>query len=731
MSRMGLEVVSERYWPTSVTMRDPDSIKRSDFWSELHENVMPAGGPSSLRSMQVNADSLKEVFKRTILNHEAIFRKQVYELHRLYRVQQRLMNDLRRKELQTQPLDMQRSPESSEKTADAFPIFCSSMVGLTLKDIGKTAKEYNGSYFKVQERPSVNLQLPADEYIDNSGAESISDFSKSKEFLGSKIDADANGVKLPVVDSRYSLDATRENSSPENIHLEVEAPGTFGGENCRSHGQAVIEPTFSVGTRTLQEHKPFDLNDECLEDSCSIDISANEKKSTSYKGLSIDLNEGLPGRPLFASEEPLSIFTCAAAGSSDSYERLHYGNLQASEQSPNLKKKIWTCNVGELDHIAGTSKPQRDMGNENSQHSVFGVKEKPSFEGYSSQVHFGSQGVENESGDLSLEQLNDVQHGNCQSNISSINVSNQTETHVYSSVGSTQLPQTKRPLVPRETNSEKSEEDTVSSFQPRRHVVQGTISGSSNNQLAGHGNELCPRVECTEDFVCMGKGLQSARHKHKHGNSRFSDKSRNSQPEPQVTATSLDKQEQVVETCYHAHLLEEMCSYSPLDSQQQNEQRQEGPIEIDSTVHRAAESLLHIAQENSATSVSGIADAGHVEMDSAGKCQEPQHSCDSYESIALMLTESSSQEYLSSTKPAKENVTEETTCVGVSKSRRGMRTRDFRRDVLPGLVSLSRHEICEDLHTINEVIQSSESRRNRPRKENWGMITRSRRSRVH
>ncbi|XP_068651442.1 uncharacterized protein [Aristolochia californica] len=380
--------------------------------------------------------------------------------------------------------------------------------------------------------------------------------------------------------------------------------------------------------------------------------------------------------------------------------------------------------------MAANSQPQRHVGKEYSRLSVFGVGVKPSVERYSSEVHFGSQGVKTER-NLSLEQLSDCQHANSQSNISCIDVSNQTETHVYSSVGSTQLPQTKKSLVPRETNSEKSEEDTVSSFQPRGHVVLGTISSSSNNKLAEFVEELCPRDECTEDCVYMAKDLQSARHKHGQGDSRFSDKSRNSQPEPQVTATSLDKQEQVVETCDHAYLLEEMCSYSPLDSYEQNEQREEGPIEIDSTVRRAAESLLHISQENSATCLSGIAVAGPVEMDSPGKCQEYQCSCDSYESIALMLVESNYQEYLSLAKPAKEKITEETTCVGVSKLRRGMRARDFQRDVLPGIVSLSRHEICEDLHTINEVIQSTESRRSKPQRENRGMITRSWRSRVY
>ncbi|XP_068649513.1 uncharacterized protein [Aristolochia californica] len=222
---------------------------------------MPEGGPSSFSSMQANAGSLKEVFKRTILNHEVIFRKQVYELHRLYKVQQRLMKDLRSKEFQAWPMDMQRNIESSEKAADIFRMSCSSMVGSALKDIGKTAREYDGSSFQVQERPSVNLQLPADEYIGNPGAESLDDCFKLKEFFGGKNGTDVYEMKLPVVDSSCSLDNTMRNLSPENIDLDVDAPGIFGGENRGSHDQAVFEPTFSGRTRTLQEHKQFNRND--------------------------------------------------------------------------------------------------------------------------------------------------------------------------------------------------------------------------------------------------------------------------------------------------------------------------------------------------------------------------------------------------------------------------------------------------------------------------------------
>ncbi|EHA8592338.1 hypothetical protein COCNU_contig69431841G000010 [Cocos nucifera] len=61
------------------------------------------------------------------------------------------------------------------------------------------------------------------------------------------------------------------------------------------------------------------------------------------------------------------------------------------------------------------------------------------------------------------------------------------------------------------------------------------------------------------------------------------------------------------------------------------------------------------------------------------------------------------------------------------KLRRGTRLRDFHKDILPGLISLSRHEICEDMHTIGYNL-----RRNRHSKscgEKWFSPVRSRQSR--
>ncbi|KAG0474896.1 hypothetical protein HPP92_014582 [Vanilla planifolia] len=93
---------------------------------------------------------------------------------------------------------------------------------------------------------------------------------------------------------------------------------------------------------------------------------------------------------------------------------------------------------------------------------------------------------------------------------------------------------------------------------------------------------------------------------------------------------------------------------------------------------------------------------------------EPQYSCDSFEYIALQQSEVQIEDCPSMREPLQVNET------GNNESgirlRRGRRLRDFQKEILPGLVSLSRHEICEDLHNIGHKLRRTAARNAR---ENW------------
>ncbi|KAK1307399.1 hypothetical protein QJS10_CPA10g02054 [Acorus calamus] len=87
---------------------------------------------------------------------------------------------------------------------------------------------------------------------------------------------------------------------------------------------------------------------------------------------------------------------------------------------------------------------------------------------------------------------------------------------------------------------------------------------------------------------------------------------------------------------------------------------------------------------------------------------------DSYEAMTLKLTESKVDEYHRSNVPQWENQEEETSFAppSLTRPRRGQarkrrQRRDFQKDILPGLTSLTRHEVTEDLQAFGEIMRAA------------------------
>lgn len=152
---------------------------------------------------------------------------------------------------------------------------------------------------------------------------------------------------------------------------------------------------------------------------------------------------------------------------------------------------------------------------------------------------------------------------------------------------------------------------------------------------------------------------------------------------------------------------------------------------VDVLIQRAAESLIHISLENSASFQDRTTRSGSngIEND---KTEQPQNSSDSFELLTLKLTESSSEDYCVSSKLFEVNDTDKRD-FGI-KLKRGRRMKDFQKEILPGLASLSRHEICEDINILEGVLKSKEYRKNRARMadgESWCLPLRSGRKRIN
>jgi hypothetical protein len=156
--------------------------------------------------------------------------------------------------------------------------------------------------------------------------------------------------------------------------------------------------------------------------------------------------------------------------------------------------------------------------------------------------------------------------------------------------------------------------------------------------------------------------------------------------------------------------------------------KKEESAEVDGLMKRAAESLINLSLENSVS----YQDSSAKEIRNETR-EEPQYTCDSFELIVVDLTESNVDENSVTSKPYEVNDVE-TKDFG-SKLRRGRRMKDFQKEILPALASLSRHEIHEDLNIIEGVLRSREYRKISGKMarngENWSPPLRSRRSRLN
>ncbi|GMP58582.1 hypothetical protein CsSME_00022195 [Camellia sinensis var. sinensis] len=86
---------------------------------------------------------------------------------------------------------------------------------------------------------------------------------------------------------------------------------------------------------------------------------------------------------------------------------------------------------------------------------------------------------------------------------------------------------------------------------------------------------------------------------------------------------------------------------------------------------------------------------------------------DYFEAMTLMLREITEEEYMPEPLVPENQKVEETGTVQLpnrprrGQARRGRQRRDFQRDILPGLASLSRHEVIEDLQTFGGLMRAT------------------------
>ncbi|GFY98409.1 pentatricopeptide repeat (PPR) superfamily protein [Actinidia rufa] len=173
---MGTKVHCKSYLPGYCSMRDLNEDYSSSNWPLFYGDKPLADGqyynsllPRTVTNAYPGDD--KDALKQTMLEHEAVFKHQVFELHRLYKIQRDMMDEIGRKEPHDHRMLMETSSSSSP------------LSGCSSKDC--EILEFRPSKAR---KKLFDLQLPPDQYIDTEeGEQSLYDKTPDIEKYPPKI----------------------------------------------------------------------------------------------------------------------------------------------------------------------------------------------------------------------------------------------------------------------------------------------------------------------------------------------------------------------------------------------------------------------------------------------------------------------------------------------------------------------------------------------------------------
>ncbi|KAJ8760943.1 hypothetical protein K2173_021981 [Erythroxylum novogranatense] len=300
---MGTKVHCDSYLQGHFSMKDLTEDSNSCNWHLYYGDKSFVNGqcyngflPRAVTDTYPGYD--KDVLKRTMLEHEATFKNQLCELHRLYKIQRDLMAEAKRKELPRNCIHFEgplSSPLVSQITCEdgrkwhipSFPL--GNSVGARkstsgIDDIHSPLSSMKGSSIQISPWPSQNggspkdveileirptkarkkmfdLQLPADEYIDKDEREQLRDDNLSgiSSYLSNKYHRIASesgkdlfpgdGVKNGFQgDNFQSKSFLRNKSNVADLNEPVEVEGT--------HASPYVNLLISTSSRgELQRHE--------------------------------------------------------------------------------------------------------------------------------------------------------------------------------------------------------------------------------------------------------------------------------------------------------------------------------------------------------------------------------------------------------------------------------------------------------------------------------------------
>ncbi|KAK3004534.1 hypothetical protein RJ639_018832 [Escallonia herrerae] len=307
---MGTEIQSKAYFPGYYSTRDLHNSADNGMWALYHED-------KTLRNGQHHASFLtraaiygysgndKEQVRETILRHESIFRHQLQELHRLYRRQRDLMNELRSSGLgkhsvpaETSKASVFLSQNPSEDSKRTWHVSNSLLVNSTFgrplasgtDSIQSPLNFIEGKspccpFISIDrvclkdekslksQRSIFDLELPADGYMNNEG--------KQREKGGASWVQSYSSTNHKV---QYAIDAN------QGCGFKVDADGDAMSPNLcrrRTHGLADLNEPI------LTEETSLSASFTCIEEDIRMrDVFSNPKSS--FQLLSKEVSQSSP-----------------------------------------------------------------------------------------------------------------------------------------------------------------------------------------------------------------------------------------------------------------------------------------------------------------------------------------------------------------------------------------------------------------------------------------------------
>ncbi|TYG42469.1 hypothetical protein ES288_D12G259300v1 [Gossypium darwinii] len=706
-------------------------------------------GDFDLNSVQRYTDSLKDIFKLTMLDQEIIFRNQVHELHRLYSVQKTLMKDLHLQEHETYNLWKENDQSWSQETrlpADSIP-----MLGSRVSSSQKLLGEWKGNNYHKFQRGPFGLQLLPDQYT-NLGDDNlpnkrkVGDHLKEAIYVNSQQDADFSDP----LDLRLSLSLGVATGKKEDTRR------SWYGKNSNTFPRIVIDLEES-NERTSDEeakHPPSDfvakVADSGGKHDSEVTVISNPVTSRSMKK---ELCCGIAESSSFVMDSKCCIdWSCSDQGSKRLDNMAHENFLARKQQFKSYGVRHLDLNEVQLgdsschlnDAIAAHPSTTSLSGGFSELVSrsrktlcptAFGIKEIK-FSNNNFEMLQQEDGVK-----LALMNSNskdrrkDVQVRN-----SELNGKNECET---SFVGLACISST-------QTNLSQEHGSHHSNTQNGRDVLMPELQTDPahglNTARAVAMQVNCKKTEKGGTLLCSDKTQIIIEDEHPDQSptsgksSCISDNDsspvRTMQSRIEPYDSNLPASDQFSGTHERSQVVETFSSELDQRSSDSNEMKhecnnnREESAEVDDLLRTAAESLIHLSLENPAFHHESSTKTESNELENEDKGNR-RCTSDYFELMTLQLTESSVDVYSVASKPFE--ISELEGKDFSIKLRRGRRLKDFQRDILPGLACLSRHEIREDVNILEGVLRSREYKRMRAKMgngESWCTPMRGKRSRL-